>query len=315
MNRVLAFLGRHAMTAMVAGVFIGLLVPPLATLMRPLLAPSVWLLLVVSLLRVDPREGLAHLSRPGRLVVLLFCFLVVLPVGMQGLLSLTPLPSGLIGAMVLTAGSSVLISTSTFALLMGLDGAIILLVMLGTTLLMPVTLPTVALVLLGLELEMSSWELMGRLVFLVGSAVIFAMVSRKVIGKVRLKARAEVLDGAAVVTLIIFAIAIMDGLAARLIAEPSFVLFVIAVSFAVYTGLLIATAAVLAIIVPQWGRRLNLSVGLASGARNLGVILAVMPANADPDMLLYFAAGQFPIYIMPAVLKPIMLRLVGRKTT
>ena len=315
MNRVLAFLGRHAMTAMVAGVFVGLLVPPLATLMRPLLAPSVWLLLVVSLLRVDTREGLAHLSRPGRLAVLLFCFLVVLPVGMQGLLSLTPLPSGLIGAMVLAAGSSVLISTPTFALLMGLDGAIILLVMLGTTLLMPVTLPTVALVLLGLDLEMSSWELMGRLVFLVGSAVIFSMVSRKVIGKVRLKARAEVLDGAAVVTLIIFAIAIMDGLAARLMAEPSFVLFVIAASFAVYTGLLIATAAVLAIIVPQWGRRLNLSVGLASGARNLGVILAMMPANADPDMLLYFAAGQFPIYIMPAVLKPIMLRLVGRKTT
>ena len=315
MNRVLVFVSRHAMTAMVVGVFIGLLVPPLATLMRPLLAPSVWLLLVISLLRVDTREGLAHLSRPGRLVMLLFCFLVILPVGMQGLLTLTPLPSGLIGAMVLTAGSSVLISTSTFALLMGLDGAIILLIMLGTTLLMPVTLPIVALVLLGLELEMSSWELMGRLVFLVGSAVILAAVGRKVIGEVRLKTRTEVLDGAAVVTLIIFAIAIMDGLASRLMAEPGFVLFVIAVSFMVYTGLLIVMTMVLAIIVPQWGRRLKLSVGLASGARNLGVILAVMPANADPNMLLYFAAGQFPIYIMPAVLRPIMLRLVGWKTT
>ena len=165
------------------------------------------------------------------------------------------------------------------------------------------------------ELEMSSRELMGRLVFLVGSAVILATVCRKVIGEVRLKTRAEVLDGAAVVTLIIFAIAIMDGLASRLIAEPGFVLFVIALSFMVYTGLLIVMMTVLAITVPQWGRRLKLSVGLASGARNLGVILAVMPANADPNMLLYFAAGQFPIYIMPAVLRPIMLRLVGWKTT
>ena len=111
MSRVLVFMGRHAMTAMVAGVFIGLLVPSLATLMRPLLAPSVWLLLVISLLRVDAQEGLAHLCRPVRLIMLLFCFLVILPVGMQGLLSLTPLPSGLVGAMVLTAGSSVLIST------------------------------------------------------------------------------------------------------------------------------------------------------------------------------------------------------------
>jgi len=87
------------------------------------------------------------------------------------------------------------------------------------------------------------------------------------------------------------------------------------VSFMVYTGLLIVMTTVLAIIVPQWSRRLKLSVGLASGARNLGVILAVMPANADPDMLLYFAAGQFPIYIMPAVLRPIMLRLVDWRAT
>ena len=314
-NRILVFIGRNAMVAMVIGVFIGLLTPPLATLMRPLLAPSVWLLLVISLLRVNTREGLAHLSKPRRLVLLLFSFLVILPIGMQGLLSLTPLPSGLIGAMVLTAGSSVLISTSTLALLMGLDGAMILLIMLGTTLLMPVTLPIVALGLLGLELEMSSWELMGRLVFLVGSAVILATLGRRVIGEARLKTQAEVLDGAAVVTLVIFAIAIMDGLAARLMAEPGYVLFVIAVSFMVYTGLIILMTATLATIVPQWGRRLQLSVGLASGARNLGVILAVMPANADPDMLLYFAAGQFPIYIMPAVLKPIMLRLNRRETT
>lgn len=315
MNAVLAFFGRHAMTAMVAGVFVGLLLPSLATVMRPLLAPSVWVLLVISLLRVDMREGLDHLSRPGRLAVLLFCFLAILPAGMQGLLSLTPLPSGLTGAMVLAAGSSVLISTPTLALLMGLDGAIILLIMLGTTLLMPLTLPTVALVLLGLQLEMSAWELMGRLIFLVGSAVVVAAVGRKVFGEAKLKDRAESLDGAAVVTLIIFAIAVMDGLTARLMAEPQFVLFVTAMSFAVYTGLSIVMAAALAIMAPNWGRRAHLSVGLAAGARNLGVILAALPADSDPDMLLYFAAGQFPIYIMPAVLRPIMLRLVRARTT
>ena len=77
MNVMLSFLGRFATTAMVLGVFIGVLAPPLATFMRPLLTPAVWLLLVVSLLRMDVGEGLNNLRRPGRLSVLLACFLVV----------------------------------------------------------------------------------------------------------------------------------------------------------------------------------------------------------------------------------------------
>ena len=310
MSAFLSFLGRHALTAMVAGVFIGLLVPPLATVMRPFLAPSVWLLLLVSLLRMDPREGLNHLSQPGRLSILLFCFLVILPMAMYGLLSLTALPPGIVAAMVLAAGSSVLISTPTFALLMRLDGAIVLLIMLGSTLLLPLTLPTVALVLLGLHLEINNWELMGRLVLLLGSALIFATIGRRIFGEVKIKNYSSALDGAAVIILIIFAIAIMDGFAERLITEPVFVLFVILMSFLVYLGLLIFVALALFLIVPKWGARENMSIAFAAGARNLAVIFAVLPSNVDPDMLVYFAAGQFPIYIMPAILRPIMVRLV-----
>ena len=212
--------------------------------------------------------------------------------------------------MVLAAGSSVLISTPTFALLMGLDGAIVLLIMLGSTLLLPLTLPTVALVLLGLQLEMNSWELMGRLGLLISSAVLSAAIGRRFFRKIKGTNDNVVLDGVAVIILIIFAIAIMDGFVERLISEPRFVLFVILMSFLVYFGLLVFMAASLYLIVPRWGSKQNLSIAFAAGARNLAVILAVLPDDVDPDMLVYFAAGQFPIYIMPAVLKPIMARLV-----
>ena len=60
---------------------------------------------------------------------------------------------------------------------------------------------------------------MGRLISLLGSAVILATVCSKIIGELRLKTRAEVSDGAAVVTLIIFAIAIMGGLVSRAIMD------------------------------------------------------------------------------------------------
>jgi len=312
MSRFLIFLGRHAMTAMVAGVFIGLLVPPLATLLRPMLAAAVWALLVISLLRVDLAQGVMHLGRPFRLLVILVLFMVAMPVGMQALTSVTDLPPGVAGAMVLTAGSSVLISTPTIGLLMGLDGAMILLIMLGSTLLVPLTMPSVALLLLGMQLDVSTWELMGRLAALVGSGVLVAVICRRIWAP-QVARISRQLDGGAVIVLIIFALAIMDGMTARLLANPAFVLFVTAISFAVYTGLLIATVGVLAIITPRWGRKVILSVGLSAGCRNLGVILAVLPTGSDPDMLLYFAAGQFPIYIMPAVLRPVMLRLVAKK--
>ena len=122
---------------------------------------------------------------------------------------------------------------------------------------------------------------------------------------------AVVLDGAAVIVLIIFAIAIMHGFVERLFSEPGFVLFVILISFIVYFGLLVFMAVSLYLISPRWGSKQNLSIAFAAGARNLAVILTVLPDDMDPDMLVYFAAGKFPIYIMSAVLKPVMSRLVN----
>jgi len=195
-------------------------------------------------------------------------------------------------------------------LLMGLDGAFVMVFMIGSMALVPLTLPTMALSLLGLEMAVGAGELMLRLALLIGSAMAVAAMFQRLLGAERIRASGEVLDGGAVFMLVVFAIAIMDGLSARLASEPMTVLYVIALSFAVYTGLIVITVLAFALIVPKWSRRVILSAGFAAGCRNLAIILAVLPANADPDLFLYFAAGQFPIYIMPAVLRPIMLRLL-----
>jgi BASS family bile acid:Na+ symporter len=49
-----------------------------------------------------------------------------------------------------------------------------------------------------------------------------------------------------------------------------------------------------------------LTLGFAGGNRNMGLILAVLPATADPDITLYFALAQFPMYVYPALLKPLV---------
>ena len=314
MISLLKFLSRHAMAAMAAGVFIGLLAPPLAKLLAPLLAPSVWALLVISLLRTEGAAAMAHLRRPGRVAGLLVWCLAATPAITWGLVSLTGLPGGLAAAMVLAAGSSPLISTPALGILLGLDGAFILTLLIPATLLIPLTLPGIALALLGFEVDVSAGELMVRLAALVGTSMLAAWALRRGLGAQRVRAVGAELDGASVLILIVFAIAIMDGLTARLLAEPGYVLFVTALTFAAYAGLMALTVLGLAIIQPQWGRRLILSAGFTAGCRNLAVILAVLPAGADPDLFLYFAVGQFPIYLMPAILKPLVLRLLKNET-
>ena len=69
---------------------------------------------------------------------------------------------------------------------------------------------------------------------------------------------------------------------------------------------------VFALAAPGVGQRGSLSAGFISGTRNLAIILAVLPANVDLDVPLFFAVGQFPIYIMPMVLRPVFRKLLDR---
>ena len=106
MVRLLDFLGGNAILALFLGVFLGLLLPDLADLARPLLAPCVVALLLATLLRVD-WEGLGHyLRRPGLLVLVTAWLLVATPILLWALVvPLGLLPASLSTALVLMAAA------------------------------------------------------------------------------------------------------------------------------------------------------------------------------------------------------------------
>ena len=306
MITVLNFLGRHATVAMALGVFIGLAVQPLAAATKPLLMPAVWAVLTMSMMRLDPGAFFAIVRKPQRLGVMVIWMLMVTPVLMWVLVSDMPLSGGLIAALVLTAGSSALMSTPAIGAIMGLESTFILAMLVSTTFLLPLALPVTALVLLGLNLEIGVIGLMVRLITLIGSAALGAFVLRRIIGHRRIDEGGLTLDGFAVLLLWFFAIPLMDGITARLFAEPGYMLFVTVLSFAVYVGLMLVGALVFGVL---WrDNRAALSAGLTSGCRNLAIIIAALPANTDPEIMTYFALAQFPIYIMPLLTKPVVER-------
>jgi BASS family bile acid:Na+ symporter len=273
--------------------------------LRPVVAPAVALLMTLVLLRIDPTQVIAWLRRPllvfglsGWVLVAcpLLAFAATRAVGLDG-----PLGAGL----VLGAAACAAVSAPAFARLVGLDAEISLVVSVLTTALVPFTAPPLALGLLGLDLAITIPGLMLRLLLIVGLPALLAWGLRAALGPARLARAGPALDGSVVLVLVVFAFGVMDGVQARLVADPLWVLGGVALAMAGNLGLNALTAAVL------WplGRRLALSAGMLAGNRNQALFLAVLPAAADPGVLLFFALGQVPMFLSPFLLRPVYARL------
>jgi hypothetical protein len=56
-----------------------------------------------------------------------------------------------------------------------------------------------------------------------------------------------------------------------------------------------------------------LVIGLGNGFRNIGLVMATLGASLPEMAWFYFAMSQFPIYILPVLLKPLTNRLQAAK--
>lgn len=304
--RFLVFLSRHGTGLLASGLFIGLAVPMLAAALRPALEIMIFVLTVTTMLRIDWLQVFVHARRPGRLVLILAWSLVLSPVLVLLAARLLGLPEGLSRALVLWAASPPLISLPAIAFLIGLDGALALLVMVTGTLLMPLTLPPLVLGLIGLKLGIDIPTLMGRLAAFVAGALAVSGLIRWLLGTERLRRHAAAINGVNVLLLMVFAIAIMDGMRTVIAERPLTVLLFASTTLA--TSLAFQGVSFLAF---AWLDRLSaLTLGLTGGNKNMAIVWANLgTAAAAPDLMLFFVCLQLPIYVLPWVLAPAYRRL------
>ncbi|HEV2549146.1 MAG TPA: hypothetical protein VGU20_17525 [Stellaceae bacterium] len=302
---VLARLGRHGTWFLAGGLFVGLLAPPLAALLRPALPALIFVLTATTFLSIDWAALAVHARRPGLLALILAWSLLATPLIVAAAARLLDLPAGLTQGLVLWAASPPLIAVPAIALLLGLDGALALLAMVGGTLVMPLTLPPLVLGLIGLTVGMSIPVLMLRLVMFIGGAALLAALLQRLYGAERLRRYTLELSGLNVLILLLFAIAIMEGVTARLLSEPGAVLLYAAAALGVSLSLQALSFAVFF----RLARLPALTIALVGGNKNMGVAWANLAGAASPEVNLFFAAVQLPIYVLPALLKPIYRRL------
>ena len=288
-----------------ASIFGGILAPPLAAAMRDLVTPAVAGLMTLVLLRLDPRQVVAYLRRPALVAAISAWILLACPVLAFAATRAAGLDGPLGAGLVLMAAGCAATSSPAFARLVGLDAELSLVVAVVTTALVPFTAPPLALGLLGVDLAIGIGGLMLRLTLVVGLPALLALLVRHLAGTARLARAGPALDGAVVLVLVIFAFGVMDGVQARLMADPLWVLAGIALALAGNLGL----NAVTALAFLPAGRALALAAGLLAGNRNQALFLAVLPAAADPNLLLFFALGQIPMFVSPFLLRPVYARL------
>ena len=305
-----AFCGRHATRILFLAVFVGLALPDLATLARPLLPGCVLLLLTATLLRLDWGAIGLELRRPGLQILLVPWQLLAVPLVVWGLCSLLPLPATLTTALILMAAAPPIMSAAALATLLGLAGPLALVACLVATMATPFVLPPLALELLGLTLDIGLVPFMGRLGFLVGAAVFLALLLRRLLGRKRVAALAVPIDGSVVLLMLVFVVAIMDGVTERAIERPDIALGWLAAAW--LANPLLQCIGIAAFW--RMGRQQALTVGLLTGNRNMGLLLAALPGTVDLDIAIFFGLAQIPMYVLPSLTKGLYRRLLQGRT-
>lgn len=305
---LLAWLGRHGTNAVAISILLGIALPPLGVLVRPFFAETVFLLLCLAFLRVDPGALKAQFAKPKLLLAAALWTMLAVPM-LAGLalnaMDLAGQSPGLLLALMLNVVAPPIFASPALAALMGLNAAMTLALLLTCVAVTPFLAPALIAVFVGPAVTFSPVSLGLRLVLMLAGAACLAIAVRSFAGRPWVERQAERIDGLSVVVLFLFAVALMGDVAANAIAHPLFVFALLALSTAVTFGL----SAVTVLLFARAGLHSALPLAHAAGSRNTGLMLAAAAGLVPELVWLYVALIQIPIYALPLIMRPLLRRL------
>jgi hypothetical protein len=311
--QALAWLGGQGTRAIAALVFIGIAVPPIGQLLKPFVTEAIFLLLCISFMRVDVGRLRDHLRRPGIVLAATAWTTLGVPLisGVSCLATgLDTHAPGLFLALMLQAVASPMMAAPALAALMGLDSTLVLVTLVTSTALIPITAPLFAYAFFGTALTLSPLGLGLKLVAILAGSLLVAAGFRWTVGATAIKRHAAAIDGLNILILFVFVAAVMGSVVGSFLADPVSMIELTVLAFAVFFALLGITT----LIFRKIGLERAFALGLMVSQRNMGLMLAATDGVLPGTTWLYFALSQFPIYLSPQLLKPIVRRMGAQKT-
>ncbi|MGO4674131.1 hypothetical protein AB4Z40_14675 [Bosea sp. 2YAB26] len=309
----LALLGRYGTQGFALSIFLGLALPQFSAAARPLLPVTIFCFTTVVFLRADFSIITGLIRRPGKLIVTCL-WLILGPAVLIGaaflLVGRAALDPGLILGLAIMGAAPPIMSSPAVAILYGFEPSLIIAGVVVTTVLSPLVAPVVVELLAGAAVPLDRWALTLRLVLFVGGGMVVAAILRHWLGAARIRAMKANLDGFGVLMYFIFAIAAMDGVTRTAMANPGQVMLFLAIAFSVSAaGLLLTTLAL-----RMFKRSERFMIGYGTGQRNMGLLVAALGAGVPQTTFLYFALAQFPIYLLPWLLRGIAGKIKRAET-
>ncbi|CCD95265.1 conserved membrane hypothetical protein [Bradyrhizobium sp. ORS 375] len=306
--RALSWLGNQGTRAIVLVLVAAIAVPPLGELARPYVTEAIFLLLCISFMRVDVAMLRAHLRRPLLVVAATAWTTIAVPLAVGTIARVSGLDAGapeLHLALMLQATASPMMASPALAALMGLDATLVLITLVTSTALVPLTAPVFAYIFLGQTLALSPAALGLKLAGILAAALVVAVAIRFAFGIERIRQHRAPIDGVNICILFVFASAIMAHFLADLVTSPFRMLGLAVLAFAVFFLLLGITM----LLFRRAGRERAMALGVMVSLRNMGLMLAATEGAIPGTTWLYFAMSQFPIHLAPQLLRPFADRL------
>lgn len=299
----LAWIGRQGTLAAAAVLVIGIAVPPLGRVLKPYVTEAIFVLLCLAFSRVDLGEMLRHVRQPKLVLAATGWTTLVIPAIAGGLclvVGVDRLSPDLMLALILQAVASPMMSAPAFAALMGLDVTLVLLTLVASTAIVPLTAAMFTYIFLDPSISFSPLDLAARLAALLAGAAVVAALIRRLAGLERIERYRHHIDGVNILALFVFGAAVMENVAASFIERPLVALGLLGLVIASFLVLLVVTRLVFA----RAGPNRAFALGFMASQRNMGLMLAAT-GGAIPELVwFYVALCQFPIFLSPHLLKP-----------
>lgn len=299
----LDFAGRHGPLMLLGGVFIGLAAPQLAAAARPLLGVAVFVFTLGAFLKVDWPAFKAELAKPWQVGTIVAWLTFGVPLSAFALVSAWAPEGELATAVILAYTAPPVGAAAAIAAMMGLSAPLALLATLAATVVAPFTLPALATAFTGTRMSVDAGAMLLRLLLIVGGACLTATLLRRFAGGF-VAANPHAMTGIAVAGLILVAVGAMHGMDGKIAANPAQVGSFLLLAFVINPAFQVIGAALFC-----WtGWRRALTVGFASGNRSVTLIWAALGPDllAHPDVELYLAMSVFPIFVLPALTRPVI---------
>jgi ACR3 family arsenite transporter len=306
MKQLLRLAGKHGAAIVIAGVIIGLAIPPLSNAARPYLAIAIFIFTFGSFLKFEASTFKAEVSNVKRNALMVLWATFGIPLVVIAFMSVArpgpELAQGLLFWALVPASPACV----AFAAILRLNAPIALLATVIGTAAAPFYIPALAALLGGYQIDIDPISTCLHLVLLIGGAALAAIATKRLAGSF-VRENPEAMTGIAVLAMFLAGMGSMRGMQAHLLSQPITSLEFVVLAYV----LLFGTELLGSFLFWSYGRTAALTAGLISGTRTITLAWVVLGNHVLPLADLFLAASMVAKYTAPGLTKALLARLIA----